>query len=299
MRKRVIAAYSGGRRREAVRSMAAALAVLLVFASVVPSFALAEKDTEGEGTSPPGALPGLEVGIGGELAGEETSLEEVAVEPGETEGEELASDAEAELPETEPAEPVVPPTSAEAPQPAPEVPAAPVEPVPAPTAETPIAISPVTGGPVYGAKESPPTYEPSQQAAVPAEAVQNETITAPASSGSKGKVKARTANEVPSAEGVDSDSTPIGPGHAPASTVTAVPPTPAAQPDRAGALVGRRSHVVVGGECLWSIAAAHLPPGASAAEIAEEVHRLWQLNSARIGTGDPNMLPVGVHLRLI
>jgi hypothetical protein len=297
MRKRVIAAYSGGRRREAVRSTAAALAVLLVFASVVPSFALAEKDTEAEGTSPPGALPGLEVGMGGELAGEETSLEEVTVEPGETEAEEVASDAEAELPETGPAEPVAPPTSAEAPQPTPAVPAAPVEAVPAPTAETPIAVPPVTGGPVYGAEESPPTYEPSQPPAVPVEAVQNETITAPASSGSQEKVKAKAAHEPSSAEAADSDSTPTEP--TPAPTAVVVPAAPAAQPDRPGALVGRRSHVVVGGECLWSIATALLPPGASATEIAEEVHRLWQLNSARIGTGDPNMLPVGIDLLLV
>jgi hypothetical protein len=297
MRKRVIAADAGGRRGEAVRSTAAALAILLIFASVVPSFALAEKDTEGEGTSPPGALPGLEVGMGGELAGEETSLEEVTVEPGETEVEEVASDTEAELPETEPAEPVAPPTSAEAPQPTPEVPAAPVEAVPAPMAETPIAVPPVTGGPVYGAEESPPTYQPAKLPAVPAEAVRNEAITAPASSGSQEKVEAKAVHEPSSAEAVDSDSTPTEP--TPAPTVVVVPAAPAAQPDRPGALVGRRSHVVVGGECLWTIAAAHLPPGASATEIAEEVHRLWQLNSARIGTGDPNMLPVGIDLVLV
>lgn len=295
MRKRVIAADSGGRGREAVLSTAAALATLLIFVSVVPSFALAEKDSEGEGTSPPGALPGLEVGVGGELAGEETTLEEVAVEPGETTVEEVGSDAEAELPEAEPVEPVVPPTSEAAPPSALEVPAAPAEVAPEPPSVVPLA----TGGPVYGAEESPPTYEPAQPPAVPAEAVRNETIAAPASPGSQQKVKAEAARQPSSAEGVDSDSTPIEPSPAPAPTVAVVPPAPAPQPDRPGSLVGRRSHVVVGGECLWSIAAAHLPPGASASEIAEEVHRLWQLNSARIGTGDPNVLPVGVRLRLI
>jgi hypothetical protein len=295
MRKRVIAADSGGRRRKAVRSTAAALALLLIFASVVPSFALAEKDTEGEGTSPPGALPGLEVGVGGELAGEETTLEEVAVEPGEAEVEEVGSDTEAELPEAEPVEPVTSPTSAEAPQPSPEAPAAPVEVPPAPTTAAP----PATGGPVYGAGESPPTYEPAQPPAAPAEAVRNETIAAPASPGSQQKVKAKAAHQPSSAEGVDSDSTPTEPTPTPTPTVVVVQAAPAAQPDRGGALIGSRSHVVVGGECLWSIATALLPPGASAAEIAAEVHRLWRLNSTRIGTGDPNMLPIGVDLRLV
>jgi hypothetical protein len=52
------------------------------------------------------------------------------------------------------------------------------------------------------------------------------------------------------------------------------------------------------GECLWSIAEALLPAGAGNAEIAAEVQRLWSLNAARIGTGDPNVLYPGTALRL-
>jgi hypothetical protein len=59
-----------------------------------------------------------------------------------------------------------------------------------------------------------------------------------------------------------------------------------------------RFHVVESGESLWSIAADLLGPGASPAAIASEVHRLWELNEARIGTGDPDLLAVGVKLRL-
>ena len=38
----------------------------------------------------------------------------------------------------------------------------------------------------------------------------------------------------------------------------------------------------------------HAAPGA----IAREVHRLWQLNRERIGTGDPDLLLVGTRLVL-
>jgi nucleoid-associated protein YgaU len=58
------------------------------------------------------------------------------------------------------------------------------------------------------------------------------------------------------------------------------------------------SHVVQAGDTLWSIAAARLGPGASAARIAREVHRLWSLNRDRIASGDPDLIRVGERLRL-
>jgi hypothetical protein len=74
-------------------------------------------------------------------------------------------------------------------------------------------------------------------------------------------------------------------------------PAPTADaPSRAGG--SGRFRVVRRGESLWSIAADLLGPAASAAAIASEVHRLWNLNAKRIGTGDPNVLRVGVTLRL-
>jgi hypothetical protein len=63
-------------------------------------------------------------------------------------------------------------------------------------------------------------------------------------------------------------------------------------------LKGRRFHVVQRGESLWAIASARLDQQASAGAVAREVRRLWRLNRARIGTGDPDVLPVGVRLRL-
>jgi nucleoid-associated protein YgaU len=59
-----------------------------------------------------------------------------------------------------------------------------------------------------------------------------------------------------------------------------------------------RVHVVARGESLWSIAGDLLGDGASIARIAREVNRLWELNSASIGTGDPNLLMVGTRLAL-
>ena len=66
----------------------------------------------------------------------------------------------------------------------------------------------------------------------------------------------------------------------------------------AAPLEDRHVHVVRPGESLWSIASRLLGAHASAGAIALEVRRLWRLNSERIGTGDPNVLIVGVRLRL-
>ena len=52
------------------------------------------------------------------------------------------------------------------------------------------------------------------------------------------------------------------------------------------------------GESLWSIASDVLGDDASVAQIAREVNRLWELNSDRIGTGDPDLLMVGTRLTL-
>ena len=61
---------------------------------------------------------------------------------------------------------------------------------------------------------------------------------------------------------------------------------------------GDRTHVVLPGESLWSIAQDVLGDGASVAKIARKVNRLWELNSDRIGTGDPDLLMVGTKLVL-
>jgi hypothetical protein len=71
-----------------------------------------------------------------------------------------------------------------------------------------------------------------------------------------------------------------------------------APPSGQRARPGERSHVVLPGESLWSIADDMLGDKVSVARIAREVNRLWQLNSPRIATGDPNLLRVGTRLTL-
>jgi Tfp pilus assembly protein FimV len=61
---------------------------------------------------------------------------------------------------------------------------------------------------------------------------------------------------------------------------------------------GDRTHTVLRGESLWAIASDLLGRDASPARVAREVHRLWQLNRDRIGTGDPELLLVGTTLVL-
>jgi LysM domain len=61
---------------------------------------------------------------------------------------------------------------------------------------------------------------------------------------------------------------------------------------------GAASYTVRSGDSLWSIAKRLLGPNVSTAQVAREVHRLWQLNAERIGTGDPNLIMVGQTLRL-
>jgi nucleoid-associated protein YgaU len=54
--------------------------------------------------------------------------------------------------------------------------------------------------------------------------------------------------------------------------------------------------VVRTGETLWSIAGDALGPGASPSQIEALVHRLWALNAARIGSGDPDLIRPGQTL---
>jgi hypothetical protein len=61
---------------------------------------------------------------------------------------------------------------------------------------------------------------------------------------------------------------------------------------------GDRMHTVLPGESLWTIATDLLGREATTAKVAREVHRLWQLNRDRIGTGDPNLVIAGTRLEL-
>lgn len=56
-------------------------------------------------------------------------------------------------------------------------------------------------------------------------------------------------------------------------------------------------HVVAPGECLWTIAEAHLGSAASTADVAYFVDQLYDLNQHLVGA-DPDLLPVGVSLTI-
>jgi hypothetical protein len=60
----------------------------------------------------------------------------------------------------------------------------------------------------------------------------------------------------------------------------------------------QRFYVVRPGDSLWAIAVVLRGPDASIAAVRRVVRRLWRLNRNRIGTGDPDALPIGVRLRL-
>jgi hypothetical protein len=77
----------------------------------------------------------------------------------------------------------------------------------------------------------------------------------------------------------------------PGRPAAAVPPRPTPDPDAGSAEVT----VVASGDTLWAIAAAHLPSGHSAAEVARAWPRWYARNRAVIGP-DPGLLRPGERL---
>jgi LysM domain-containing protein len=61
---------------------------------------------------------------------------------------------------------------------------------------------------------------------------------------------------------------------------------------------GGSTHVVTRGQSLWVIAQSLVDDPFSIADVAFKVDRLWQLNAARIGTGNRNLIFPGQQLRL-
>jgi hypothetical protein len=263
----------GARRSAGRRALALMLCAMLALGGISAGAALAaEADSEGEGGAPPGAAPEVEEAPGFEPGGEETALEELPEIAGEGE----AGEGEGEGPPVE-AEPEA------------ELPPAAEEATGAVTGAAGIAVAP-SAGEVRGAEA--PVYE-----------------SAPADSGAPVERQALSAPESPPAptpaqhtQGTEQARTEAPPpAPAPEQPRPQTPQASATPVEPAGpvrSLAGHRFHVVSAGECLWSIAKAMLPGGASNAAIAREVERLWRLNAGRIGTGDPSLLMVGTRLRL-
>lgn len=273
----------GGSPRQ--RVLAVLLVVMLALGSLLPGAAYAgEVDSEGEGSAPPESVtePGEEPEF--DPGGEDTALEGLPAVAGAPGG-----DAE-DTGEGEPVE-VEPELDTEAPPPAAEPAGAVTEEVgtdqgPAPSQAPPEAVSETE-------PESAPAPDYETASPPPSTPVENQPLVAP---------PAPPQGEPEASEEAVPAVVAAGPPPAPPSSDQPPAPRPIATTvDRDGggrSLAGRESHTVRPGECLWSIAEALLPAGAGNEEIAQEVQRLWQLNASRIGTGDPDMLPVGVVLRL-
>ena len=97
---------------------------------------------------------------------------------------------------------------------------------------------------------------------------------------------------------------PAMPELSPDPVATAKKPAKKARPKsqvKGTSTSGTRSparYKVRSGQNLWVISERLAGPGASATKIANTLVAVWNLNDIRIGTGNPDMLPVGVTLRI-
>jgi hypothetical protein len=166
-----------------------------------------------------------------------------------------------------------------------DAPVPPAEPIPPGTSAP---ATPPSGDPgnQTGAADPTPAAKPEQQPRKQRQRRNRHAARKRARGHTRGELRA--AN--PPATSAPSQEAPALANDTQAATAAAAAPTPPR--------IRGRFHVVLPGESLWSIASALLDSDASSAAVALEVRRLWRLNEARIGTGDPNLLRIGVRLRL-
>lgn len=72
----------------------------------------------------------------------------------------------------------------------------------------------------------------------------------------------------------------------------------AANVTAAGSHASPRTIVVAAGDSLWLIARRLVGPHASNETVERKLVAIWNLNQARIGTGDPNLIFAGTRLRV-
>jgi hypothetical protein len=299
---------AGPVRRDALvsrRAQAALAAGLLAFSvgaapagAQVPEVDPEQQGAPAPGGEPPGLQPDLDPGeadtfdyetapvTGGPGAGGEE--DEGVGAPVDTDP---TLDPDVPLPPEEQAPPPAPPAPS-APAPAPPAPeAAPVPappPTPPPAAPVPAPATP----PAAGAEPPPPPL--------------GELLDYPKQRGGATKVREVRIGLEPTPPAADGGAQPTAAGSGslpPGDSVPAASPSveavPVSQPVSASeSRIDGGTYVVRPGDSLWSITTRLLGPGASAAEIADEVDRLWKLNNDRIGTGNPDLLPVSTELRL-
>ncbi|HEX4304818.1 MAG TPA: hypothetical protein VHZ54_02170 [Solirubrobacterales bacterium] len=151
---------------------------------------------------------------------------------------------------------------------------------------------PAPASPEYEPEEARPDYEPPAAVSTP---VENEAIVAPQADAPPPRHHHHLHQASAAAAPVELPAEDPEPAPAESPEPLAAAPSTG---DRAGGLRGRSTYAVEEGDCLWAIAEGVLGGGATNAAISAEVARLWHLNSAAIGTGDPNVILVGTILRL-
>lgn len=278
-----------------LRAQAALTAGMLAVSAAAPMASVAaEQDSEHSGTALPTQVGAPEPAANPEFdpGGDSASLPETAAPVGSppTNSNDAVEPVDPE-PATNPADPIVDAgdgTDGTAEPAAP--PAVTSPPASSPAAEPPPATTPP--GP-----EAPAASAPTPLPAPAVEAPAPERVDPPARSAEQpDDERDRDPAKAPPREAT-------GP-HQPRIAAAPAPPAgsqvaPAALPvNSRPAEAGDRAHTVRPGESLWAIAADVLGDEATPAQIAREVHRLWALNSERIGTGDPDLLMIGTRIKL-
>lgn len=290
---------SGGLGADAVvgrRASATLVAGVLAFTANSPA-ALAQGvdgDQGHEGTVEPGVdPPGLEPGFdpGGDDGFDVDAAPAPSVPGGGEDDDGEGAPVEVE-PLTDPNAVVLPEDTA----PEPEQAAPPVSPAPQPTPPTTTQPPPAAATLPTAA---PPVAPPVAESAPPAVEQDEPTKRIERHGGrraSHGHRRRHTAPPSPAVQDAPPPDTTIDP-----STQAAPPQTPvvaAAPTRRAGEPITGDRYTVRAGDSLWSIAHRVLGAHATIGQIAREVHRLWQLNEQRIGTGDEDLILPGTALRL-
>jgi hypothetical protein len=268
----------------------------LVLGTGGPGVALAaEPDQEQDGTGTPGQTGGSDPATDPDFdpGGDSTDLPPVAAPsspapPSDSDNDDTAppepeptTDTDAPIVDpgdNEPAGTEQPPPSEDVPPSTPgsPPPAAPVAPAPAPPAPTP-------------ALPAAPAVPPAQLIAHKLRG--HKTVLME-------RKPARARPTPPRRNAADAGAGNSSAGGVPASKPVVAQTGRTVSRDARDARSGDRVHEVRTGESLWSIANDALGGDARPARVAREVDRLWRLNQARIGTGDPDLLAIGTRLRL-
>jgi hypothetical protein len=273
----------------APRNQALLAASVLALSTATPSTVLASaQDQETEGTAAPEQVANdpVQPAPAFDPGGQSTELPVDVAPPPEADAIPDATGDTAPL-EQEPAMDEVAPVSDAVGTPAVD------QPEPAPAAE-PLPQPP----PAEPLVPAPPAAPPVQQApAVTHNEPQAETSPAPRTKEHPPRVHQRTEAPAPASAAAPAQPQ-VQPVAIPAVASSSTTVRVAQATHREPAQSTDRFHVVQRGESLWSIAKDVLGDDASVVRIAREVNRLWELNSERIGTGEPDLVMTGTRIVL-